>query len=55
MASTDIVKLEQRVDELIAICDKLKQENTLLRDRQELLVEERAASPPRSRGGPIEA
>ena len=42
MASTDIVKLEQRVDELIAICDKLKQENTLLRDRQELLVEERA-------------
>lgn len=42
MASTDIVKLEQRVDELIEICDKLKQENTLLRDRQDLLVEERA-------------
>jgi cell division protein ZapB len=39
---TNIQKLEQRIDELIAICDKLKNENTLLRNRQELLVEERA-------------
>ena len=33
--------LEQRIDELIDICDKLKGENTLLRERQDILVEER--------------
>jgi len=37
-----IIKLERRVDELIALCDKLKNENSLLKDRQEILVEERA-------------
>jgi len=42
MTDSDIVKLEKRVDELIALCDSLKNENTLLRDRQEILVEERA-------------
>jgi cell division protein ZapB len=42
MADSDIAKLEKRIDELIEICDKLKNENTLLRDRQEILVEERA-------------
>jgi len=42
MTDSDIVKLEKRIDELIALCDSLKNENTLLRDRQEILVEERA-------------
>ena len=36
-----MTKLEQRIDELIDICDKLKDENTLLRERQDILVEER--------------
>ena len=39
---TNISTLERKVDELIALCDKLKNENTLLKDRQEILVEERA-------------
>ena len=38
----NISTLERKVDELIALCDKLKNENTLLKDRQEILVEERA-------------
>ena len=42
MTDSDIVKLEKRIDELIELCDSLKNENTLLRDRQEILVEERA-------------
>ena len=42
MTDSDIAKLEKRIDELIEICDTLKNENTLLRDRQEILVEERA-------------
>jgi cell division protein ZapB len=37
-----VTNFEQRVDELIDICDKLKEENTLLRERQDILVEERA-------------
>ncbi|WP_455204148.1 TIGR02449 family protein [Kaarinaea lacus] len=39
---TDIEKLETRIDELIELCDKLQNENLLLKDRQEMLVEERA-------------
>jgi len=39
---SDIAQLESRIDELIEICDTLKTENTLLQDRQEILVEERA-------------
>ena len=42
MAGSNISKLETRIDELIEVCDKLKQENALLRERQDLLVEERA-------------
>lgn len=42
MSDTDITQLENRIDELIAICDRLKNENTLLHDRQEILVEDRA-------------
>ena len=42
MADNDISKLEERIDELIALCDKLKEENLLLKGRQGILVEERA-------------
>jgi len=42
MNEIDITKLENQVDELIEICGQLKDENTFLRDRQDLLVEERA-------------
>ncbi len=42
MADTETSKLEQRIDELIALTDQLSNENSLMRDRQELLVEERA-------------
>jgi len=39
---SDLNKLEKQVDELIKICDKLKGENHLLRERQTSLVTERA-------------
>jgi len=42
MEDSTITKLEKQIDELIALCDKLKDENNLLRNRQDLLVEERA-------------
>ena len=42
MADSEVAKLEKRIDELIATCDKLKDENSLLRGRQSALVEERA-------------
>ena len=42
MSQDEIKQLENRIDELIEICDTLKTENTLLKDRQEILVEERA-------------
>jgi cell division protein ZapB len=42
MTDTDLGKLEKRIDELISLLDELKGENTLLRNRQNLLVEERA-------------
>lgn len=42
MADTEISKLEQRVDELIALVDQLSNENNLMRERQNILVEERA-------------
>jgi len=41
MNEIDITKLENQVDELIKVCTQLKDENTFLRDRQDLLVEER--------------
>ncbi|WP_455207161.1 TIGR02449 family protein [Kaarinaea lacus] len=41
MSDTDIIKLENRIDELITICDQLKSENTVLRERQELMADER--------------
>jgi len=42
MEDSTISKLERQIDELVALCDKLKDENNLLRNRQDLLVEERA-------------
>ena len=41
MSDTDITNLENRIDELITICDQLKSENTVLRERQDLMVDER--------------
>lgn len=37
-----IAKLEKQIDDLIEICGKLKDENSLLKNRQDMLVEERA-------------
>jgi cell division protein ZapB len=37
-----ISKLEKQIDALIELCDKLKDENSLLKNRQDTLVEERA-------------
>jgi cell division protein ZapB len=42
MAESDISKLERRIDELIALVEQLSNENHLMRERQNLLVEERA-------------
>ncbi|WP_455216802.1 TIGR02449 family protein [Kaarinaea lacus] len=42
MADSDISKLEQRIDELIELTDQLSNENNLMRERQDILVEERA-------------
>ena len=39
----DLAILETRVDELIKTVEKLKHENTTLRDKQDTLVNERAA------------
>jgi len=38
----DIDTLERQVDELILICNRLREENTWLRARQATLVDERA-------------
>lgn len=42
MADQEIRKLEYLVDQLIQVCDTLKEENALLRDRQLSLMSERA-------------
>jgi cell division protein ZapB len=42
-AESDLNNLEKQVDQLIKICDELKGENHLLRERQSSLVEERAS------------
>lgn len=39
----DLNKLETQVDQLIKVCDDLKGENALLRERQSSLVTERAS------------
>ncbi len=42
MSESEINTLEQRIDELITLTDQLSHENNLMRERQNLLVEERA-------------
>ncbi len=42
MSESEMSKLEQRIDELIALTGQLSSENHLMRERQNLLVEERA-------------
>jgi len=42
MAEFDLNRLEQQVDELIRLCDRLREENASLRASQEHLVSERA-------------
>lgn len=39
---SDLNSLETQVDQLIKVCDELKGENALLRERQASLVSERA-------------
>jgi len=41
MSETDIANLESRIDELITVCEQLKSENTALREREGILVEEK--------------
>ena len=43
MAGDDLSKLEFRIDELIRIVERLKEENLSLQQKQEALVAERAA------------
>ncbi len=45
----DLKNLEQRVDELIRLCDRLKQENQELRVGQESLTEQHAKLAERNR------
>ncbi|MGD9596859.1 MAG: TIGR02449 family protein [Steroidobacteraceae bacterium] len=40
---TELRRLEKRVDELVAIVGRLREENRALRQRQDLLATERAA------------
>ena len=40
MADSEISKLEQRIDELIVLTETLGNENSLMRERQDILVEE---------------
>lgn len=40
---TELRRLEKRVDELVAIIGRLREENRALRQRQDLLATERAA------------
>jgi len=42
MADSEISKLESRIDELITLTETLGNENNLMRERQDILVEERA-------------
>ena len=38
----ELQRIEKRVEELVKLCDQLREENRSLRQRQELLVAERA-------------
>lgn len=39
----DLKRLEQRVDDLVGVCDQLKEENRTLKQRQDALTTERAS------------
>jgi len=39
---TELKRLEQRVDALVKVCDKLQDENRSLKQRQDVLTAERA-------------
>ena len=39
----ELKRLEKRLEELIQVCEKLREENASLRQRQETLIAERAA------------
>ena len=38
----ELVRLEKRLDELVVICNQLKEENNSLKDRQDSLIADRA-------------
>lgn len=38
----ELQRIEKRVEELVSICNQLKEENRSLRQRQEMLVSEKA-------------
>lgn len=38
----ELKRLEKRLDELVAVCNQLREENRSLRQRQDTLIEERA-------------
>ncbi len=38
----ELKRLEKRLDDLIAVCNQLREENRSLRHRQDTLIEERA-------------
>jgi cell division protein ZapB len=38
----ELQRIEKRVEELVKVCDQLKEENRSLRQRQDLLVAERS-------------
>ena len=40
--SQELVRLEKRLDELVVICNQLKEENRSLKDRQDSLIADRA-------------
>lgn len=40
--TSELGRLDKRIDELVVVCDRLKEENRSLRHKQEMLTSERA-------------
>lgn len=40
--ASELTRLDKRIDELVMVCDRLKEENQSLRQKQETLMSERA-------------
>lgn len=40
--TSELGRLDKRIDELVVVCDRLKEENRSLRQKQETLMSERA-------------